>query len=90
MAESGKINRRRFLRRAPAGAALAAAVPAAAAGPGATPRSKEFRVGCLNVSSYSHLEGLWRAVDQPSPGGKRGALHRDADHALLGDRSFPR
>ena len=47
---------------------MVAAVPAAAASPDDTSRKdKKFRVGCLNVSAYSHLEGLWAPLINPRP-----------------------
>jgi predicted dehydrogenase len=58
------INRRGFLGTLAGGAAPAA-------------QSEKFRstgdvlrVGCLNVSSYSHLNGLWAPLINPRPGGK--------------------
>ncbi len=43
-----------------------AAVAPAAASPGPRPRpDEEFRIGCLNVSAYSHLEGLWAPLINP-------------------------
>ena len=31
---------------------------------------ESFRIGCLNVSSYSHLEGLWAPLINPRQGQK--------------------
>ena len=63
------MSRRSFLSQAPvAGVTVAAAASAAAAQnrPQRKPGSV-FRVGCLNVSSYSHLEGLWAPLINPRP-----------------------
>ena len=60
MEASSKIDRRSFLGQAPAvGAALAAQAPKRRIPP------DYFRVGCLNVSSYSHLSTLWAPLINP-------------------------
>ncbi len=64
------ISRRSFLGSAPiVGAGVVAAAPVAEAQdrPQRKP-SDVFRVGCLNVSSYSHLEPLWAPLMNPRPG----------------------
>lgn len=65
-----ELHRRNFLKQATA-LPLVAGASVAAAPPG-EPRRRDtpFRVGCLNVSSYSHLEGLWAPLINPRPGGK--------------------
>lgn len=64
-------SRRSFLGKAAAGAAVVAA------GTAATTRaqklksaSEPFRVGCLNVMSYSHLPALWGPIINPRAGEK--------------------
>jgi len=66
-----KIHRRRFLRETPIlGVTLAAAAPLATAQSGTRGTGGEyFRVGFLNVSSYSHLS-LWAPLINPRKGGK--------------------
>ena len=60
MVASSIIDRRSFLGQAPAlGAALAAQPPKRRIPP------DYFRVGCLNVSSYSHLSTLWAPLINP-------------------------
>ena len=71
MSKQGGIDRRAFLGNAPlAGASITAGLAAAAATSSANPRPPKelFRVGCLNVSSYSHLDGLWGPIINPRPG----------------------
>jgi len=69
MEPTNPISRRSFLGQAPAVGVGVAAVPAAAAqhrresGP-----NEVFRVGCLNVSAYSHLQAVWAALINPRPG----------------------
>ena len=66
------INRRGFLSKAAAAGSAAAAgtmSSAAGAGPNYDP-SRPFRVGCLNVNSYSHLRGLWAPLITPRKGEK--------------------
>jgi predicted dehydrogenase len=67
---TSQISRRSFLGQAPlVGAGVVAAGPVAQAQdhrqgkPGGV-----FRVGCLNVSSYSHLEPIWAPLMNPRPG----------------------
>src|SRR6266481_8216871 len=69
---STKIGRRPFLTRAPLlGATLAANASLATAQSGRRwSRGEQFRVGCLNVSSYSHLIGLWAPLINPRQGEK--------------------
>lgn len=67
--ENVKNDRRSFLGKAVA-AGAAVAVAASAAEPQAqTPKSLDgLRVGCLNVVSYSHLDGIWGPVfNNPRP-----------------------
>ena len=67
--EPGKINRRIFLGQAPVvGAGVASAAPVAATEKQPIDSGDVFRVGCLNVSSYSHLAGLWAPLINPRPG----------------------
>lgn len=72
MKPTTQISRRRFLSQAPAAGALGAGAVAAA--PASAPSKRDsfhgdvFRVGCLNVSSYSHLEALWAPLMNPRPG----------------------
>jgi len=72
MEPPNEISRRRFLSQAPAVGALGAGVATAA--PTSAPHSEErkpgdvFRVGCLNVSQYSHLEPIWAPLMNPRPG----------------------
>ena len=69
MAQPPPINRRSFLGQAPVlGAGALAAAPAAQAADQPRKASEPFRVGCLNVSSYSHLEPLWAPLINPRPG----------------------
>ncbi|MBI3665419.1 MAG: hypothetical protein HY236_04215 [Acidobacteria bacterium] len=58
-----KINRRSFFGQA-TGASLAAQRQPSRV------FSDYFRVGCLNVSSYSHLKDLWAPLINPRPGEK--------------------
>ncbi|MBI3696380.1 MAG: Gfo/Idh/MocA family oxidoreductase [Acidobacteria bacterium] len=69
MSTSNKISRRRFVGQASVwGAALeAGASPAAAPARKPWAAGEVFRVGCLNVSSYSHL-ALWAPLINPRPG----------------------
>lgn len=70
MSSDDQISRRNFLSQAPVvGAGALAAVPAAKAqDDGQRKPGEVFRVGCLNVSSYSHLEALWAPLMNPRPG----------------------
>jgi hypothetical protein len=66
---SGKFTRRRLLTQAPAlGAALSASATAAAPGGRTGKADDAFRVGCLNVASYSHLPANWAPLINPRPG----------------------
>ncbi len=62
------ISRRSFLGQAPL-VGVVAAGPAVQA-QNELPRNpgEVFRVGCLNVSSYSHLEPIWAPLMNPRPG----------------------
>src|SRR5260370_36425772 len=71
MNTSRKIGRRPFIAQAPVlGAALAGASLATAQSGKRWSRGEYFRVGCLNVSSYSHLMGLWAPLINPRKGEK--------------------
>ena len=69
METTSQIRRRSFLKHAPVvGASLATAASTAAQDrPPRKPRYL-FRVGCLNVSTYSHLPDLWAPLIKPRPG----------------------
>src|SRR5215471_2923869 len=72
MNSPSKINRRSFVKGTPIlGATLAAgeSLAGAQSGKPGTP-GQYFRVGCLNVSSYSHLMGLWAPLINPRKGEK--------------------
>ncbi len=64
MSTADKISRRRFVGQAPV---LGAALGSAAAATKSWTPGTVFRVGCLNVSSYSHL-ALWAPLINPRPG----------------------
>ena len=70
MDTSRELERRRLLLAGAPALAAAVAGPALAKEP--TKEKKRtgdvFRVGCLNVSNYSHLAGLWAPVINPRPG----------------------
>jgi len=71
MPSENKMTRRSFVAGAPvAGAAFAgsAALGAVARASEGTSAGDVFRVGCLNVSSYSHLEAIWAPMINPRPG----------------------
>lgn len=66
------INRRNFLGKAAVvGSTVAAGASSLSAQPGKRKYSTDyFRVGCLNVNSYSHLMGLWGPLINPREGQK--------------------
>jgi hypothetical protein len=70
MSPSNRVNRRGFLGQVGLpGAVLAAGVAlpqSQASGEGAS--EGVFRAGCLNVSSYSHLENVWAPIINPREG----------------------
>ena len=70
MQHASQISRRSFLSSAPVvGAGVVAAAPAAEAQDRRQQKPGDvFRVGCLNVSSYSHLEAIWAPLMNPRPG----------------------
>ena len=71
MDSGNAITRRGFLGGVPAaGAALAGGASLAALAHAGEPRGsgEVFRVGCLNVVSYSHLNNLWAPLINPRPG----------------------
>ena len=70
MQPTSQISRRSFLGSAPVvGAGVVAAAPAAEAQANRQQKPGDvFRVGCLNVSSYSHLEPIWAPLINPRPG----------------------
>src|SRR6266851_1946461 len=72
MNTSMKISRRSFIAQSRvSGAALVAGASLATAQSGKRwSRGEPFRVGCLNVSSYSHLMGLWAPLINPRKGEK--------------------
>ena len=72
MESSCKINRRSLLIKAPAlGAAVAASAAVAGQAKEKDNANAVFRVGCLNVGSYSHLASTWASLVHPRPeGGK--------------------
>ena len=47
------------------------------------PNTEPFRVGFLNVDSYSHMP-LWAPHINPRVGENDTPIHRDANYALLG------
>ena len=67
MESTHRTTRRGFLRQAPVvGAGVAAAAPLVFAGDRTERKPGDvFRVGCLNVSDYSHLPGGWAPVINP-------------------------
>ena len=75
-----------FFAQAPVlGAMLPTGAPLAKAQAGRRwTRGEYFRVGCLNVSSYSHLS-LWAPLINPRKG-EKDTLHGNAHHSLLGNR----
>ncbi len=68
MGFSGK-GRRRFIGRSLAAGAAAAAVPFGGA-LAKTTNGEPVRIGCLNVVSYSHLDGIWGPVINARKGEK--------------------
>jgi predicted dehydrogenase len=67
---TGQTNRRDFLRKAPLSLASASQAGAQAR----RDRGEPFRIGCLNVHSYSHLLPLWAPLMNPREGHKEIAL----------------
>jgi hypothetical protein len=69
MDKSAKINRRGFLSQAPRLGATLVSGPSLATAQSWERRTPAhtFRVGCLNVSSYSHLKDLWAPLINPRP-----------------------
>lgn len=66
-------NRRRFFKHTLAAGAAAAATVSGTAGAEAQTKRAEgapFRIGCLNVISYSHLEALWGPIMNARKGEK--------------------
>lgn len=71
MRDERNINRRSFLGRTTAtGAALSAFSAMKASAAPAWDSARPFRVGCLNVDSYSHLMDLWAPLINPRKGQK--------------------
>lgn len=70
MQPTSPISRRSFLGQAPlVGAGVVAAGPLANAQEERQRKPGDvLRVGCLNVSSYSHLEPIWAPLMNPRPG----------------------
>src|ERR1700692_4175938 len=70
MESTSQITRRNFLGQAPlAGAGVVAAGPTAQAQDHRQGKPGDvFRVGCLNVSSYSHLATIWAPLINPRKG----------------------
>jgi hypothetical protein len=70
MQPTSQISRRSFLGQAPlVGAGVVAVGPVVQAQDhGQWKPGDLFRVGCLNVSSYSHLEPIWAPLMNPRPG----------------------
>ena len=72
MYRSKPISRRRFIGQAPVLAAPLVVAQSLAASASRKNRGPDdyFRVGCLNVVSYSHLNDLWAPLINPRAGGK--------------------
>lgn len=64
--------RRSFIRKTGTAGAALTAIASSTSPAAAQPAGKEdyFRVGCLNVVSYSHLNGLWGPLINPRKGQK--------------------